>query len=380
MKTTEFLGINKDDEDGDNSTYVFDKTVEIIFKLLIEREQDFAIFEMIIFKNIFSEYLQSSLLCYHVLQLCYNTTSEKLLIDHIGYFLNTYEALESRETNCLSFVIIGRLIIDIYEILSEENKSAVKCRKKNSLMLLLRETKGDRNSNQIVNLAKIIEAEPANCFPMVIADLKRQPSIKNWNRLKSSLILLGIQKDKKSQMLMNNLLEVMEGVENALKYFPDCLERDMVIEVLVLLLDCVDYEQNGKYFDWKLAVNEATSLAQLICVLLENKCQWVLQEALEMFNNIVEHSTNEKLINDISTVINRRSNIREIVHAYLQERKIHKFTSDFPSFSHYLCALSKHSSKLSLQHHCQKKYEFIVPEEKIQKLSDNDYDEKADEF
>ncbi|KAF7990126.1 hypothetical protein HCN44_009861 [Aphidius gifuensis] len=372
MKTTEFLGINKDDEDGDNSTYVFDKTVEIIFKLLIEREQDFAIFEMIIFKNIFSEYLQSSLLCYHVLQLCYNTTSEKLLIDHIGYFLNTYEALESRENNCLSFVIIGRLIIDIYEILSEENKSAVKCRKKNSLMLLLRETKGDRNSNQIVNLAKIIEAEPANCFPMVIADLKRQPSIKNWNRL-----------------------------------------------MLVLLLDCIDYEQNVKYFDWKLAMaifsgiakipslsssdllikishylmenikclnepcvnqNEATSLAQLICVLLENKCQWVLQEALEMFNNIVEHSTNEKLINDISTVINRRSNIREIVHAYLQERKIHKFTSDFPSFSHYLCALSKHSSKLSLQHHCQKKYEFIVPEEKIQKLSDNDYDEKADEL
>ncbi|XP_044013783.1 uncharacterized protein LOC122856155 [Aphidius gifuensis] len=135
-------------------------------------------------------------------------------------------------------------------------------------------------------------------------------------------------------MLMNNLLEVMEGVENALKYFPDCLERDMVIEVLVLLLDCIDYEQNVKCFDWKLAMaifsgiakiprlsssdllikishylmknieclnepcvnqNEATSLAQLICVLLENKCQWVLQEAFEMFNNIVEHSTNEKI-------------------------------------------------------------------------------------
>lgn len=190
MKTTEFLGINKDDEDGDkNSTYVFDKTVEIIFKLLVEREKDFAMFEMIIFKNIFSEYLQSSLLCYHILQLCYNTSSEKLLIHHIGYFLNAYEALESRQNNCLSVVIIGRLIIDIYEILSEENKSAVvdKCRKKNSLMLLLRETKGDRNSKTILNLAKIIEAEPANCFPMVIADLKRQPSIKNWNRLVSIL-------------------------------------------------------------------------------------------------------------------------------------------------------------------------------------------------
>lgn len=261
---------------------------------------------------------------------------------------------------------------------------------------------------------------------------------------------MGIQKDKKSQMLTDKLLELMEGVENALKYFPDCLEKDMIIEVLVLLLDCIDYEnaeQNGKCFDWKIATviytkifimkiylifcccnyllylffiqaifsgitkvpnlsasdllikiihylmenikcldepckyqNEAASLAQLLCILLESKCQWVTQEALEMFNNIVENSTNEKLIKDISCVINRRSNIREIVQAYLQDKKIYKFSSEFPSFCHYLCALSKYSSRLSRQHHCQKKYEFIVPEEKIQKLNDNDYDEKADEL
>lgn len=115
----------------------------------------------------------------------------------------------------------------------------------------------------------------------------------------------------------------------------------------------------------------------MFCFLLEDKSKWVHQEALETFDNILEHCTNEILIREMSCAINRRPNIRGIVPVYLQGKKTSTLSPEFPSSSDYLNALSKRSVGFSSKHQCHKKYEH-ESEEKIAKLSVNNSEEGID--
>lgn len=183
METIEILGFSE----KYNEANIFDTTLLKIFEFLNEKEENFFLCETIILKNLLSESYWPAMLCYFILQYCYSITNHQLLVLHIEKFINVYEALGARKNNSFALIMIGRLIIEIYGVLSENEKRKIddKCENRNSLMLLLEETKYERKCIKIVNLSKTIGAEPTNCFPLVLADLKRQPSIRNWDRLVS---------------------------------------------------------------------------------------------------------------------------------------------------------------------------------------------------
>lgn len=165
---------------------VYDSTLSVLITFLIEKIDHFNVYETIVLKNLMTESLWPSLMAHDILQQLYKVSDEQLPMIHIQHFMKAYDTLKNRDDS-LAVVTLERLIINIYELLSDENKEDVvkNCSSPGSLLLIVKSGSSNESirGKQLALYRKITAVEPVNSLPQVIADLHRQPTTKNWDRM-----------------------------------------------------------------------------------------------------------------------------------------------------------------------------------------------------
>uniref|UniRef100_A0A0C9RCL3 UppS_0 protein n=1 Tax=Fopius arisanus TaxID=64838 RepID=A0A0C9RCL3_9HYME len=398
-----------DDEDKS----VYEMTLSALMNFLIRRIDDFTVYERMLLKNLMSESLWPSLMAHDVLQGIYRISSEELLVIHIRQFMGAYEVLEERGDS-LSGVILGRLILDIYERLSTEGRETAlrNCTSPRSLRVILKSGSSDDSirARQMALYRKITAVEPVNSLPEVIADLRRQPTVKNWNRMVEILKLMGIVKEITNRTNTEKLCEVSSLVMNAVEDATGC-RKIMLLDVILLLFDCAEINAGDQSFNWSLIsvlfsrvthnsdlpldflikichyltknahrLNSTSKenmpvLSNVFCYLLNHRNDFVRQEALEAYDHIVETCGNDDLVGNITRVIAQHPELRDMVSAYLKKQLL----VEIP-WIEYLRSLSRNTLQFSTlhPHQCREEEEEIEHEEKRFKSGRQDLDTKGE--
>ncbi|XP_063987259.1 uncharacterized protein LOC135167711 isoform X2 [Diachasmimorpha longicaudata] len=394
---------------------VYRSTLAVLVDFLIRNIEDFEVYEMIVMRNLMKESLWPSLMAHDVLQKLYRSSSEDLLEIHIREFVGAYEVLKDRDDSLVG-VILGRMIVDTYELLSSEGKERVlrSWKGSGSLRLILESGSSDESirAKQVALYRKITAVESVNSLPEVIADLRRQPTVKNWSRMVEILKLMAILREQIDRSMTEKLCEISAFIMNAVEESSGWRRR-MLLHVMLLLFDCARINAEDQTFNWSLIsvlfsrVSHSSDLPQdfliklchylsanahrlncasednvpvlsnLFCNLLEHKSAFVRQEALEAYDHVVETCGNDDLVRKITRIIAQRPRLREIVPAYLKKEPL----EEIPSIIDYLKTLSRKTMKFAgiHPHQCRDEEEEAEHDDKRFKANHDDLEAKAED-
>lgn len=360
--------------------------------------ESFINYESILFQHLLGDKFWSSLLSYDILNYCYKRSNKNLLFSHIQIFMEAYEALQTRHNNSVAVAMLGRLIIDIYRLLTPMKKEELlqHCTSSASILLILKSPSWTGPREKLLTFyKKLAHAESASNLPIIIAELRRQPTAKNWTRLTDLLTLMGIENSHDIIERTEDLLNICSLALNALDQVEDFKSR-MINDLILILFDCARVK-NKAYrtwtFNWPLlstlvkgiiykvqlpdemlvrlchylknnsdcledtgSDGQIAIISDLFCSLLESDSKEVHQEALEAFDHIVEVA-NEDAVRGISCAISRRPKLRETVPAYLAKKEIHKIKNINGKNWNFVKVLIKHSENITAQHKCYKNEE-----------------------
>ncbi|CAK9828855.1 Uncharacterized protein C1orf112 [Anthophora retusa] len=377
------------------SATLYEATLVSICSLISHIPTDgFHAVELILLKHLLSNRLWSSLLSSDIWCFIGRIGSSELCASHVKYLLHVYTALTKR-SNSLEIVILENLIGRLYSLLSEETR--------HSLMIEF----DDFENLSWKPVARFLPTKTKlflqnrlacvlNDIPNMFAELQRQPTVQNWNRIAILMSIVGklnytLEKniiDIVSQMwnCVANTIEIFEGrqldilSEFMSKLFaatqPEKIQDDTFFSILEAILTSFlcfplhvkvtasHYLRNNIDSFGSCGIKAANALAELNSQLLEDENPWLRQEALESFDHVAHMCPNEDLVTTMAAAITKKSLLSDSLSSYLSGTVFYEL-QDFSDVRIYLQHVAKYCENVC---HVCNNYEDSQRDEKLAKL------------
>ena len=350
--------------------------------------------ELILLKHLLSNELWSSLLSADVWCFIGRVGSSDLCVSHVKYLLKVHVAL-TRQRDSLEVIMLENLIGRLYNLLSEETKHSLITELDDlevPTWLPVARFLPSRTKSFLQNRLACVVNEVPNTF----AELQRQPTVQNWQRITALMSLIGKlnytgQKNTADILcqIWNSIadtIEILEGRQmDILAEFlkelfsatqPEEVQDDtflMFLEAVLTSLLCLPshvkviashYLRSNADSFGSTSPKAASALAELNCRLLEDDNPWVRQEAFESFNHVAHMCPNEELLTIMAAAVNKKPSLNDSLRAYLQDTPYYKLR-DFTDARHYLQSVAGDSRPVC--HVCYR-YEEAPRDEKFARL------------
>ncbi|KOC67475.1 Uncharacterized protein WH47_11654, partial [Habropoda laboriosa] len=356
--------------------------------------EGFHAVELILLKHLLSNELWSSLLSSDIWCFIGRIGSSELCASHVKYLLNVYTVLMKR-SNSLEVVILENLIGRLYSLLSEETR--------HSLIIEL----DDLENLSWTPVARFFPLKTKlflqnrlacvlNEIPNTFAELQRQPTVQNWNRIAILMSTIGKLNYTVERNTVDVLSEMWNSVANTIEIFegrqldilsefmsklfaatqPEKIQDDTFFSILEAVLTSFlcfplhvkvissHYLRNNINFFASCGIKAANALAELNCQLLEDENPWLRQEALESFDHVAHMCPNEDLVTTMAAAITRRSSLNDSLPSYLSGTVYYEL-QDFSDVRIYLQHVAKYCRNAC---HVCNNYEDSQRDEKFPKL------------
>ncbi|XP_031826476.2 FIGNL1-interacting regulator of recombination and mitosis-like isoform X2 [Nomia melanderi] len=374
---------------------LYEVTLVPICSLISQIPADgFHVIELILLKHLLSDRLWSALLSSDVWCFIGRISSSELCVSHVKYLLKVYAALMQRR-NDFEVVILENLIGRLYSLLSEETRHSVVTElddiENPSWTPIARFLPFKTKSFLQKRLACVL-----NEIPKTFLELQRQPTVQNWNRITTLMLLIGKLNYVGEENTVDILSEIWNSISNTTEIFegrqldivsefmwklfsatqPEKIQDDTfytILEAMLTSLLCLPshvratashyLRDNINSFD-NCGPKIANALTELNCRLLEDNNLWVRQEAFESFDYMAHMCPNEDLVTKMATAITKKSSLNDSVPAYLSSTTYYEL-HDFSDVRLYLQHVAKNSQNV---HHVCYHYEESERNEKFAKL------------
>lgn len=375
---------------------LYEVTLVSICGLISEIPADgFHALELILLKHLLSNRLWSSLLSSDIWCFIGRIGSSELCVSHVKYLLKIYAASMKRR-NDLEIVILENLIGRLYGLLSEETRH-----------VLVTELDDLEDPSWMEPVARFFPPRTKsflrdrlsslmNEIPATFAELQRQPTLRNWNRVRTLMFVIGKLGHEGETNTVNVLSQIWNLIANTIEIF-DGRQLDILSEFMwelfnatrpakiqddafVTILDAVmmgllcfpsyvkvivsHYLRNNVDSFGVRGLKTANALAELNCRLLEDENPWVRQEALESFDQVAHMCPNEDLVTRMVTAVSRKPSLSDSLPAYLSGTSYYELR-DFADVRVYLRHVARDTKNLC--HVCYR-YEESQRDEKLARL------------
>ncbi|XP_078041227.1 FIGNL1-interacting regulator of recombination and mitosis isoform X2 [Augochlora pura] len=386
---------------------LYETTHVLICGLISQVPPDgFCAIELILLKHLLSDRLWSALLSSDIWCFIGRIGSSELCADHVKYLLRVYASLLERGNN-FEVVILENLIGRLYSLLSDETRHSIITDfddfENPSWYAVTSFLPTKTKSFLQKRLACAV-----NEIPGRFLELQQQPTVQNWNRITTLLLLIGKLNYNEEKNIVDTVSQMWNCISSTIEIFED-RQVDIVSEFTRKLFEATQPEniQDDTFYTLLEAmltsllclpphvratashylkdnVNKfgncgsktANALAELNCRLLEDNNPWVRQEALESFDYVAHVCPNEDLVTKMATFVTRKTSLSESLPAYLSSTPYYELV-DFPDVQLYLQHMAKHSENAC--HTCYR-YDESQRDEKLARMESVSSNGSEDQF
>ncbi|OAD52729.1 hypothetical protein WN48_00305 [Eufriesea mexicana] len=377
------------------SASLYEATIVPICGLISQIPTDgFHAVELILLKHLLSNQLWSSLLSSDIWCFIDRIASSELCASHLKYLLKVYAAL-MRRSSSLEVVILENLIGRLYNLLSDEMKHTLIVEfddLENLSWLPLARFLPSKTKSFLQNRLACVLNEISSTF----AELQRQPTVKNWNRLIMLISLIGKLNCTGEESIVRILCQIWNSIASTIEIFedrqldilsefmsklfsvmqPEKIQDDIFSSILDAVLTSFlcfpshvkviasHYLRANKNHFGNCGIKTANALAELNCRLLESDNPWVRQEAFESFDKLAHTCPNEDLVTKMAAAVTKKLSLKDSLPAYLSGTTYYEF-QDLSDVSDYLRYVAKHSQNV---YHVCNNYDDSQRDEKLAKL------------